>query len=164
MTAGDLALFYQGLIHNRAQDGKPIWNPETLKEATRPRSGEYKDPVFGVTCNRALGVVVAGGDGKANYRGFGKTNTANAFGHGGAGGQIGWADPGTGISLGYCTNGFDRNAVRQGRRGVPSRYRASRAIASRSSVAALAATPTRLALVSRMKSDTSAKRPPPWEI
>ena len=118
MTAGDLALFYQGLIHNRAQDGKPIWNPETLKEATRPRSGDYKDPVFGVTCNRALGVVVAGGDGKANYRGFGKTNTAHAFGHGGAGGQIGWADPGTGISLGYCTNGFDRNAVRQGRRGV----------------------------------------------
>ena len=118
MTAGDLALFYQGLIHNRAQDGKQIWNPETLKDATRPRSGEYKDPVFGVTCNRALGVVVAGGDGKANYRGFGKTNTANAFGHGGAGGQIGWADPGTGISLGYCTNGFDRNAVRQGRRGV----------------------------------------------
>lgn len=118
MTAGDLALFYQGLIHNHAQDGKPIWKPETLKEATRPRSGEYKDPVFGVTCNRALGVVVAGGDGKANYRGFGKTNTANAFGHGGAGGQIGWADPGTGISLGYCTNGFDRNAVRQGRRGV----------------------------------------------
>ncbi|HXN85409.1 MAG TPA: serine hydrolase domain-containing protein [Candidatus Binataceae bacterium] len=118
MTAGDLALFYQGLIHNRAQDGKPIWNPETLKEATRPRSGEYKDPVFGVTCNRALGVVVAGGDGKANYRGFGKTNTANAFGHGGAGGQIGWADPSTGISLGYCTNGFDRDAVRQGRRGV----------------------------------------------
>jgi CubicO group peptidase (beta-lactamase class C family) len=118
MTAGDLALFYQGLIHNRAQDGKPIWKAETLKEATRPRSGDYKDPIFGVTCNRALGVVVAGGDGKANYRGFGKTNTANAFGHGGAGGQIGWADPGTGISLGYCTNGFDRNAVRQGRRGV----------------------------------------------
>jgi CubicO group peptidase (beta-lactamase class C family) len=84
----------------------------------RVRSGEYKDPIFGVKCNRALGVVVAGGDGMANYRGFGKTNSALAFGHGGAGGQIGWADPATGISLGYTTNGFDRNDVRIGRRGV----------------------------------------------
>jgi CubicO group peptidase (beta-lactamase class C family) len=117
-TAADLALFYQGLLHNRGTDGKQIWNPAALADAIRPRSGDYKDPMFGVTVNRGLGVVVAGGDGKSNYRGFGKTNTANAFGHGGAGGQIGWADPGTGISLGYCTNGFDRNDVRQGRRGV----------------------------------------------
>lgn len=117
-TAGDLALFYQGLLHNRGVDGKPIWKAETLKDALRVRSGDYKDPIFGIPCNRALGVVVAGGDGLANFRGFGKTNSALAFGHGGAGGQIGWADPATGISLGYCTNGFDRNDVRQGRRGV----------------------------------------------
>jgi CubicO group peptidase (beta-lactamase class C family) len=63
-------------------------------------------------------VVIAGDDGLANYRGFGKTNSALAFGHGGAGGQIGWADPATGISLAYCTNGFDRNDVRQARRSV----------------------------------------------
>jgi CubicO group peptidase (beta-lactamase class C family) len=118
MTAGDLALFYQGLLHNRGIDGAPIIKPEALSEALRVRSGDYKDPIFGVKVNRALGVVVAGGDGLANYRGFGKTNSALAFGHGGAGGQIGWADPATGISLGYCTNGFDRNDMRQGRRGV----------------------------------------------
>ena len=118
MTAGDLALFYQGLLHNRDTKGAPIWKPEALKEGLRVRSGDYKDPIFGVLCNRALGVVVAGGDGRANYRGFGRTNSALAFGHGGAGGQIGWADPATGISLGYCTNGFDRNDVRQARRGV----------------------------------------------
>ncbi|HVN29329.1 MAG TPA: serine hydrolase, partial [Candidatus Binataceae bacterium] len=118
MTAGDLALFYQGLLHNRATNGAPIWNAETLKDALRVRSGDYKDPIFGYKVNRALGVVVAGGDGLANYRGFGKTNSPLAFGHGGAGGQIGWGDPGTGISIGYCTNGFDRNDLRQGRRGV----------------------------------------------
>jgi CubicO group peptidase (beta-lactamase class C family) len=118
MTAGDLALFYQGMLHNRGIDGAPIINPEALSEGLRVRSGDYKDPIFGVKVNRALGVVVAGGDGLANYRGFGKTNSALAFGHGGAGGQIGWADPATGISLGYCTNGFDRNDMRQGRRGV----------------------------------------------
>ena len=118
MTAGDLALFYQGLLHNRAQDGSQIWKPEALTDALRVRSEGYKDPIFRVPVNRALGVVLAGGDGLANYRGFGKTNSALTFGHGGAGGQIGWADPATGISLGYCTNGFDRNDLRQGRRGV----------------------------------------------
>jgi CubicO group peptidase (beta-lactamase class C family) len=118
MSAAELALFYQGLLRNRGADGAPIWKPEVLKDALRVRSGDYKDPVFGVTVNRALGVVVAGGDGMANYRGFGKTNSALAFGHGGAGGQIGWGDPATGISIGYCTNGFDRNDLRQGRRGV----------------------------------------------
>ncbi len=118
MTAGDLALFYQGLLHNRGIDGAPFIKPEALKEGLRVRSGDYKDPIFGFKVNRALGVFVAGDDGLANYRGFGKTNSALAFGHGGAGGQIGWADPATGISLGYCTNGFDRNDLRQGRRGV----------------------------------------------
>jgi CubicO group peptidase (beta-lactamase class C family) len=118
MTAAELALFYQGLLRNRGAGGAPIWKPDVLKDALRVRSGDYKDPIFGITVNRALGVVVAGGDGLANFRGFGKTNSALAFGHGGAGGQIGWGDPATGISIGYCTNGFDRNDLRQGRRGV----------------------------------------------
>ncbi|MCZ6855805.1 MAG: hypothetical protein O7G86_17975, partial [Gammaproteobacteria bacterium] len=51
-------------------------------------------------------------------RGFGKTNSADTFGHNGAGGQLAWADPAPGISLGYCTSGHDRNTLRQGRRGV----------------------------------------------
>jgi CubicO group peptidase (beta-lactamase class C family) len=68
--------------------------------------------------DRGLGVEIAGANGHANARGFGRTNSPEAFGHGGAGGQIGWADPATGISIGYATNGFDRNVIRQGRRGV----------------------------------------------
>ena len=36
---------------------------------------------------------------------------------GGAGGQIGWGDPVTGISVGYCTDGFVDDLT-QGRRGV----------------------------------------------
>jgi CubicO group peptidase (beta-lactamase class C family) len=118
MTAGDLAVFYQGLLHNRALDGSHIWRQEVLDDARRVRTEGYMDLIFRFPVFRGLGVVVAGGDGLANYRGFGKTNSPLAFGHGGAGGQIGWADPGTGISLGYCTNGFDRNDLRQGRRGV----------------------------------------------
>jgi CubicO group peptidase (beta-lactamase class C family) len=119
MTAQELALFYQGLLHNiPVAGGAPIWQPETLREALRVRSGDYFDPIFKYKCNRALGVVVAGDDGFANYRGFGKTNSPVTFGHNGAGGQLGWGDPATGISLGYCTNGLDRNDIRQGRRGV----------------------------------------------
>jgi CubicO group peptidase (beta-lactamase class C family) len=119
MTAAELALFYQGLLHNPPVfNGKPIWEPEVLKEALRVRSGDYFDPIFKYKCNRALGVVVAGDDGFANFRGFGRTTSPLAFGHGGAGGQIGWGDPVSGISVGYCTNGYDRNDIRQGRRGV----------------------------------------------
>lgn len=119
MTAAELALFYQGLLHNPPlANGKPIWQPEVLKDAIRPRSGDYFDPIFKYKVNRGLGVIVAGDDQFIGYRGFGKTNSPNTFGHGGAGGQIGWADAATGISLGYCTNGFDRNEIRQGRRGV----------------------------------------------
>jgi CubicO group peptidase (beta-lactamase class C family) len=119
MTAAELALFYQALLHNPpTATGAPVWKPEVLKEALRVRSGNYFDPIFKYKCNRALGVIIAGDDGFANYRGFGKTNSLTSFGHGGAGGQIGWADPVSGISLGYCTNGHDRNDIRQGRRGV----------------------------------------------
>jgi len=60
----------------------------------------------------------------ANLRGFGGTNSPLSFGHGG--GQIVWGDPATGISIGYCTNGFDRNEIRQGRGGIAISSLASR--------------------------------------
>lgn len=117
MSAADLALFYQGLLHGGSTGGRRVWKDETLRMARRVRSGDLRDPVTGVPANRALGVVVAG-DNWRNMRGFARSNSAEAFGHGGAGGQIAWADPATGISVGYCTNGHDRNPMRLGRRGV----------------------------------------------
>lgn len=124
-TAGDLALFYQALLNDgRALDGPSVWQPETLRMAREVRSGDLCDPVFGHRANRALGLIIAG-DERRNYRGFGHTNSPQAFGHGGAGGQIAWGDPATGISLGYCTNGHDRNTLRQGRRGVGISSRAA---------------------------------------
>ncbi len=118
MTAADLALFYQALVNDgQSISGETLWRPETLKMALEIRTGALRDPVFGKLANRALGVVIAG-DAERNYRGFGHTHSPLAFGHGGAGGQIAWADPATGISLGYCTNGIDRHQIRQGRRGV----------------------------------------------
>jgi CubicO group peptidase (beta-lactamase class C family) len=118
-TAGDIALFYQALLNDgRSHDGKQLWQPEMLSEARRIRTGELRDPYLGHLALRALGIAIAGGDGKANLRAFGKTNSPEAFGHPGFGGQSGWADPATGISFGYLTNGFDRNDLREGRRRV----------------------------------------------
>ncbi len=118
-TAGDFALFYQALLRGgSAPDGTSIWNPETLEDARRIRTGDLRDPVLGSRANRALGIVVAGDDGQANLRGFGRTNSALAFGHPGAGGQCNWADPETGISFSFLTNGYDRNEIRMGRRQV----------------------------------------------
>jgi CubicO group peptidase (beta-lactamase class C family) len=125
-TAADMALFYQALLAGgKAHDGTRIWKEETLRDVMRVRTEGYVDPVFGLPPNRGLGIIIAGGDGNANLRGFGHTNSPATFGHGGAGGQLAWGDPATGISLGYCTNGFDRNELRQGRRGVAISSRAA---------------------------------------
>jgi len=117
-TAADLALFYQALLTGRSHDGTQIWKPETLRMAREVRSGDLTSLPYGKRANRALGLIIAG-DSDKNYRGFGHT----------AGGQIGWADPVSGISLGYCTNGHDRHVVRQGRRGVGLSSRAGNCLA-----------------------------------
>jgi CubicO group peptidase (beta-lactamase class C family) len=122
-TAGDLALLYQAFLDGRAADGTEVWKPEMLRRARDVRTGELTDPVFGQRVNRGLGVVVARSSERV-MNGFGHTGSAFMFGHGGAGGQIGWADPVTGISFGFTTNGFDRHQLRQARRGVALSSRA----------------------------------------
>lgn len=116
-TAAALALFYQPLVNDGALvGGGTIMKPETINFAIEPRTKDHhRDPILGHPINRALAVQVAGDDGNAHLRGFGHTTSHCAFGHGGAGGQIGWGDPATGISVGYCTNGFVDPLV-QGRR------------------------------------------------
>jgi len=128
MTAADLALFYQALLTGRAHDGTEIWKPETLRSAREIRSGDLRDLLMGKRANRALGLIIAG-DADRNFRGFGHTGSELMFGHNGAGGQIAWADPESGLSIGYCTNGVDRNVIRQGRRGVGISSRAGSVVA-----------------------------------
>lgn len=113
--AGELALFYQALLPGGT--GEQLWSPETLLAARTVHSGALRDPVFQKLANRGLGLTVAG-DGDRTYRGFGHGCSASAFGHNGAGGQLAWADPVSGLSLGYVTTGHDRNPVRQASRGV----------------------------------------------
>lgn len=116
--AAELAMFYQPLINGGATaDGTRIFKQETVDFATRPRtSNQHRDPMYGnAPVNRALGVIVAGDDGYSHMRGFGRTASPFAFGHPGAGGQIAWGDPETGISVGYCIDGFT-DWMAQGRR------------------------------------------------
>jgi CubicO group peptidase (beta-lactamase class C family) len=117
--AAQLAMFYQPLVNGgTTADGTRIMKAETIDWATKVRTTDiHRDMLFNQPINRALTVVVAGDDGNSHIRGFGKTVSPKAFGHGGAGGQIGWGDPVTGISLGYTTDGFVDDLT-QGRRGV----------------------------------------------
>ncbi|MFT5394780.1 MAG: CubicO group peptidase (beta-lactamase class C family) [Gammaproteobacteria bacterium] len=112
MGAGELALLYQALLHGGPVDGDVIWHEDTLVSARRIRTGSMLHPTHQVTANRGLGIIVAGDDGRAK-RGFGLECSSDTFGHNGAGGQIAWVDPVSGLSLGYCTDGHDRNRLRE---------------------------------------------------
>lgn len=107
-NAGQMALFYQVLLNGgEGLTGKRVLKPETIEFATKVRTEErHADPVTGTPANRGLSIIVAGDDGQAFMRGFGRVASPRTFGHAGAGGQIAWGDPETGISVGYCTNGF----------------------------------------------------------
>ncbi len=107
-SAAELSMFYQPLINGgETADGTRVLRPETIAFATTVRTTDrHRDRTFDYPVNRGLSVVIAGDDGKSFMRGFGRVVSGKAFGHGGAGGQTGWGDPVTGISLGYCTNGF----------------------------------------------------------
>jgi CubicO group peptidase (beta-lactamase class C family) len=114
MRAADLALFYQGLLHNPGG----FLPEEVLRDATSRVRNNLPDRLSGVPANRGLGVVLAGDDGKSNMRGLGRTVSPGAFGHNGAAGQLAWGDPASGLSLGYTTNGVDLHVVREPRRGT----------------------------------------------
>ncbi|MEY2472058.1 MAG: hypothetical protein QOK28_1387 [Actinomycetota bacterium] len=113
-TARNYARFYQELLHNT----KGIWDPDVLHDVKTNVRNTFGDPLFNTPANRTAGLVIAGDDGKASMRGFGKTQSPGTFGHNGAGGQIAWADPESGLSFIYLTNGLDRNMIREARRGV----------------------------------------------
>ena len=105
--AADVALFYQALLHNPGE----IWDPKTLADATGHVRNTLVDPLFKVPANRTLGLMLAGDDGQAVVRGFGRSTSPRAFGAPGVGGQIAWADPATGLSFCYLTNGLDSDVI-----------------------------------------------------
>jgi CubicO group peptidase (beta-lactamase class C family) len=116
-TAADVALFYQGLLADAAGRGPGIWQASQLEDAWRPRNSDLVDPMTRQRAYRGLGVVVAG-ERERMWRGFAEACSARSFGHMGLGGQIAWADPESGLSFAFCTNGAQRDPLRQGARGL----------------------------------------------
>jgi CubicO group peptidase (beta-lactamase class C family) len=112
MRACDLAMYYQAVLHNPGG----MWHPEILNDVKSNVRNLLPDVMTGVPANRTLGLIQAGGDGKSNFRGMGRSVSARAVGHNGAKGQIAFGDPVSGLSFGYCTNGLDANEIREPRR------------------------------------------------
>lgn len=110
-TAADVAMFYQHVLRSE------LWDRDVVRAAYEDVSDMPDD--LGVPTARGHGVQV-NGDGDTGiwawWYGFGKDNSPRAFGHDGAGGQIAWANPDTGLSFCYLTNGLDENILRQKRR------------------------------------------------
>ena len=111
-TAADVAMLYQGLLHNTGD----LWDPAVLADGTEHVRCTLPDPMLGVPASRTLGLTSAGTDGRSAFRGMGHNVSSRTFGHAGAAGQIAWADPETGISFCYLTCGIDRNFFREARR------------------------------------------------
>ena len=103
-SAADMAQWYQAILH----DDGAILRPEVKADALEVVRQNHPD-WLGVTANRTHAFTLAGGDGQALMRGYGHAAGPMAFGHGGAKGQRGYADPATGISLGFMTHGLDRD-------------------------------------------------------
>ena len=106
-TAADVALLYQAMLSDRLG----LWDPQVLADATGTVRNRHADPFTGVPANRTLGLTVAGDDGHAALREFGKATGPRAFGASGLGGQIAWADPDSGLSFCFLTNGMEADVV-----------------------------------------------------
>lgn len=124
-TAADIVTYYQALLH----DTGDLWDAATLAQATVPFV-ELPDPMMGVPAHRSQGMVVAGDPPDSIRRGYGHGQGPRTFGHNGAGGQLAWADPDSGVSFCYLTNGLDEHVIRQARRGIGINTRAAACAAS----------------------------------
>ena len=107
MTAATLALFYQALLHNPGG----LWKADVLEDATTNIRCTLPDPLMNLPANRTIGVVIGAGFGTT----WGKS--ATAFGWPGAGGQIGFAEPATGISFSFLQAG-DHDQMSQFARAI----------------------------------------------
>lgn len=110
--ASSLALFYQQLLHNSAG----VFDPAVLADVTGNVRNTMAGAAMGILAMRTLGLEVQGDDPTAKFRSGSGAASPRTFGHGGAGGQIAWADPDSGLSFVYLTDGCDLHAIRQGSR------------------------------------------------
>ncbi|GAB2950727.1 serine hydrolase domain-containing protein [Streptomyces pseudoechinosporeus] len=100
-TADGLARFYASLIGE--VDGVPsLFTPQTLA-AARTEESAGPDRILVINTRFGLGYMLHGSASPFLSPG--------SFGHPGRGGPLGFADPESGIALGYVTNGFRKTVT-----------------------------------------------------
>ena len=120
-TAADLAMLYQAFLANPDE----LWEPSVLADGIGNVRSTLPDPMWANPSNRTLGLVTKSSDAGDSRHIGGKASSGRSFGHGGAGGQIAWADPTSGLSVGYVTNGLERNLRLEYARGAALTNRAA---------------------------------------
>jgi CubicO group peptidase (beta-lactamase class C family) len=100
-TADGLARIYASLI-GEVDGGTRLFTPETVELARTERS-TGSDRVLVVNTRFGLGYMLHGS--------ASPLLSPASFGHPGRGGALGFADPESGIALGYVTNGFRKSVT-----------------------------------------------------
>ena len=91
--AVDIASIYQSFVHNPGDSHPAAWLADARGTI---RNGSIM-ATDGTAANRTIAGVVSGADGMNDYRWM--PHTPRAFGHAGAGGQLCWVDPDSGMSF-----------------------------------------------------------------
>ena len=102
-TARGMAAFYQMLLAGGQLGGARILSPRTIAYVTRNVTGDRVDGNMGMPMHRGLGPHLRGTT--DTIRGLGSLASPRTFGHGGVGSSYCWADPDSGVSFAYLTNG-----------------------------------------------------------
>jgi CubicO group peptidase (beta-lactamase class C family) len=110
-SASTMALVYQTFLHNPG--GQPAdWLADAIG-TVRNGSITVSD---GVPANRTVAGYVSGHDGYHDHRWM--PPTPRAFGHPGAGGQLHWVDPDTGISISFLHDTLNNDPTVEFRRNA----------------------------------------------
>jgi CubicO group peptidase (beta-lactamase class C family) len=102
-TAAAMQAFYQMLVAGGTLNGTRLLSPRLIRWVTSNQTGDRVDESFGIPMHRGLGPHVRGTT--PVIRGLGSFAPPGTFGHGGAGTSYSWADPESGLSFTYLTNG-----------------------------------------------------------
>jgi len=102
-TARAMAAFYQMLGAGGTLNGVRLLSPRMVQYVTRNFTGDMVDAYMGMPMHRGLGPHSRGTT--PTIRGLGSLASPRTFGHGGVGSSYCWADPDSGVSFAYVTNG-----------------------------------------------------------